>query len=191
MSPHLPLLTVALAAATVSMSASAAPAAEPVALQCERLFDARAGRLLGAHTVTVRDGRIAEVRAGRVEVPGVRAIDLAGHTCTPGWTDLHVHMAQQSSPSSYEEEFRLDDLDFAYQSVGYARKTLQAGFTSVRDLGGHIAPHLPSTAGSSKARGSWRPASRSPPPAAMPTRPMATTARCSTSSARRARRRAW
>ena len=122
---------------------TAAPlAAEPLALHCGKLFDARSGKLLAERTVVVRDGKVAEVLAGRVDVPGARAIDLSGHTCSPGWTDLHVHLGDQSSPQSYEEEFRLDDIDFAYRSVGYARKTLLAGFTSVRDLGGEVAPHL-------------------------------------------------
>ena len=114
----------------------------PVALQCGQLFDARSGKLLDARTVVVRDGKISEVLTGRVELPGMQAIDLSSHTCTPGWTDLHVHLGDQSSPKSYEEEFRLDNIDFAYRSVGYARKTLLAGFTSVRDLGGEVAPHL-------------------------------------------------
>lgn len=116
--------------------------AADIALQCERLFDSRKGQLLGAHTVLVRDGKIAEVRAGRSEIAGVRTIDLAGHTCTPGWTDLHVHLGSQSSPRSYEEGFRLDDTAFALRGVSYGRKTLMAGFTSVRDLGGEVAPHL-------------------------------------------------
>jgi imidazolonepropionase-like amidohydrolase len=117
-------------------------AAADTALQCERLFDSRSGRMLAAHTIVVRDGRIAEVKAGRVDVSGARTIDLAGHTCTPGWTDLHVHLGSQSSPRSYEEGFRLDDTAFALRGVSYARKTLMAGFTSVRDLGGEVAPHL-------------------------------------------------
>ncbi|HEY0660671.1 MAG TPA: amidohydrolase family protein, partial [Lysobacter sp.] len=117
-------------------------ASEAVALQCGQLFDARSGKLLDARTVVVRDGKIADVLAGRADVPGARAIDLSGHTCTPGWTDLHVHLGGQSSPKSYEEGFRLDDVDYAYRSVGYARKTLLAGFTSVRDLGGEVTPHL-------------------------------------------------
>jgi imidazolonepropionase-like amidohydrolase len=111
-------------------------------LHCERLFDSRSGRMLGAQSVVVRDGRIAEVRPGRAEIAGARNIDLSGHTCTAGWTDLHVHLGSQSSPRSYEEGFRLDDVDFALRGVNYARKTLMAGFTSVRDLGGEVAPHL-------------------------------------------------
>lgn len=117
-------------------------AADDTALYCERLFDSRGGRMLGAQTVVVRGGRIAEVRPGRVEIAGARSVDLSGHTCTAGWTDLHVHLGSQSSPRSYEEGFRLDDVDFALRGVSYARKTLMAGFTSVRDLGGEVAPHL-------------------------------------------------
>ena len=112
------------------------------ALHCERLFDAREGRVLGPHTIVVRDGRIAEVLAGRARVSDATTIDLSGHTCSPGWTDLHVHLDGESSPDSYSEGFRLDPIDFAFRSVGYARKTLDAGFTSVRDLGGEIALHL-------------------------------------------------
>ncbi|HKN79515.1 MAG TPA: amidohydrolase family protein, partial [Lysobacter sp.] len=124
------------------LSAAPACAAEPVALQCGHLFDSRSARLLDARTVVVRDGKVADVLAGRVDVPGAKAVDLSGHTCTPGWTDLHVHLGSQSSPKSYEEEFRLDETDFAFRSVGYAKKTLLAGFTSVRDLGGDVSLHL-------------------------------------------------
>uniref|UniRef100_UPI0036D9A427 metal-dependent hydrolase family protein n=1 Tax=Lysobacter cavernae TaxID=1685901 RepID=UPI0036D9A427 len=127
----------------VALSAHAAHAAEPAkALQCGQLFDARSGKLLDAHTVVVRDGKVAQVLPGRVTVPDAQSLDLSGHTCSPGWTDLHVHLASQSSPQSYSEGFRLDEVDYAYRSVSFANKTLQAGFTSVRDLGGEVSPHL-------------------------------------------------
>lgn len=93
--------------------------------------------------MVVRAGKITEVLAGRTEpVADAVPIDLSGHTCMAGWTDLHVHLGSQSSPQSYSEGFRLDDVDFAFRSEGYAEKTLLAGFTSVRDLGGEVAPHL-------------------------------------------------
>ncbi|HWS78923.1 MAG TPA: amidohydrolase family protein [Thermomonas sp.] len=131
-----------LAAAILSSLALPAFAAD-TALHCGQLFDSRSGKLLGAHTVVVRNGKVAEVLAGRAEaVANATAIDLSGHTCMAGWTDLHVHMASQSSPQSYSEGFRLDDVDFAFRSVGFAEKTLMAGFTSVRDLGGTVTPHL-------------------------------------------------
>jgi imidazolonepropionase-like amidohydrolase len=135
-------LLVVLAAPANAALAAGPTSPGPIALQCGKLFDARSGQLLDARTVVVRDGKVAEVLAGRTEVPGATAIDLSGHTCTPGWTDLHVHLGSQSSAKSYEENFRLDDVDFAFRSVVYAKKTLLAGFTSVRDLGGEVTPHL-------------------------------------------------
>ncbi|MCQ7044083.1 hypothetical protein MRO49_25290, partial [Escherichia coli] len=72
------LAVLALALADLPAAAQTAPPAR--ALQCERLFDARAGKVLGAHTVVVRDGYVAEVLPGRAEVPGASAIDLSGHT---------------------------------------------------------------------------------------------------------------
>ncbi len=135
----------ALAAALLAVLAPAAPAATTgdAVLACGQLFDSRSGALLGPHTVVVRAGRIAEVVAGRGAAAGdARAIDLSDRTCLPGFTDLHVHLGSQSSPQSYSEGFRLDSVDYAYRSVGYAEKTLSAGFTSVRDLGGEVALHL-------------------------------------------------
>ncbi len=135
-------MTRTLLASLIALSASSAMSAEPLALQCERLFDARSGQVLGPHTVVVREGKVAEVTPGRTATSGMETIDLAGHTCLPGWTDLHVHLGGESNPNSYSEGFRLDPVDFAFRSVGYAEKTLMAGFTSVRDLGGEISPHL-------------------------------------------------
>ena len=135
----------ALAASLLAAAIPPAARAEPAdtLLQCGRLFDARAGKVLGPHVVVVRDGRIAEVWPGTAgtDATGQR-IDLSDRTCLPGFTDLHVHMTSQSSPQSYSEGFRLDPVDFAYRSVGFADRTLMAGFTSVRDLGGDVAPHL-------------------------------------------------
>ena len=130
--------------AAAVLSTLAMPAfAEDSALHCGKLFDSRSGKLLGAHTVVVRNGKVADVLTGRAEaVANATAIDLSDRTCMAGWTDLHVHLGQESSPQSYSEGFRLDDVDFAFRSVGYAEKTLLAGFTSVRDLGGNITPHL-------------------------------------------------
>lgn len=136
---HRSTLTAAIALSCLTpLQASAGD----IAVQCDHLFDSRKSQMLGAHTVIVRDGKIAEVRAGRVDIPDAQVVDLSGHSCTPGWTDLHVHLGDQSSPRSYEEEFRLDQTTFALRGVSYARKTLMAGFTSVRDLGGAVAPHL-------------------------------------------------
>jgi imidazolonepropionase-like amidohydrolase len=129
------LLAASLVAATPVL-------AETVVLHCGETFDSKSARLVGARTIVATDGKLSQVLPGRVSVPDAREVDLSGHTCMPGWVDLHVHLSQQSSPRSYEERFRLDDADFALRSVGYAEKTLLAGFTTVRDLGGEVALKL-------------------------------------------------
>ncbi|WP_037073551.1 metal-dependent hydrolase family protein [Pseudoxanthomonas suwonensis] len=146
------LLSLALLAPAAALAGPPEPAG-PAELHCGQLFDARSGRLLGPHTVQVRDGHIAAVRPGIPEAPAAGAVDLRGHACMPGWTDLHVHLEDQSSPQSYAEGFRLDPVDYAFRSVGYAEKTLLAGFTSVRDLGGDVAPRLRDAIAQGRVRG--------------------------------------
>ena len=137
------LLIATLVAVATLPCAPAANAAGVSILDCGKLFDSRSGRMLGPHTVTVREGRIESVVPGRAaHTSDGDRINLQSHTCLPGWTDLHVHLGSQSSPQSYAEGFRLDPVDHAFRAVGYAEETLLAGFTSVRDLGGEVTPHL-------------------------------------------------
>lgn len=131
-------LYAALSFALLSQSAGA----ETLALQCGKLFDSASGRMTGPKTVVVEGSRITQVLDGHGTVAGARSIDLGNMSCSPGFIDLHVHLTEQSSPSSYSDEFRLNVENFAYRSVGYSEKTLMAGFTSVRDLGGSIIPAL-------------------------------------------------
>ncbi|MEJ7747163.1 MAG: amidohydrolase family protein [Luteimonas sp.] len=116
--------------------------AATTALYCGKVFDSRSGKMLGPHTIVVEGGKVLDVRAGKAPIADTAVIDLGERTCLPGWTDLHVHLGGQSSPQSYSEGFRLDPVDFAFRAVGYAEKTLMAGFTSVRDLGGDVSPKL-------------------------------------------------
>ncbi len=124
------------------VAASLPAAAEDFAVQCGNVFDSKTARLVGARTLVVRADRIVEVADGRTAPSGATVVDLSGHTCSPGWIDLHVHLGQESNPKAYEERFRLDDTAYAFRSVGYAERTLLAGFTTVRDLGGEVALDL-------------------------------------------------
>jgi imidazolonepropionase-like amidohydrolase len=129
--------------AFVLMLAAGLPAAgEDLALQCGNVFDSKSARLVGARTIVVRADRIVDVADGRAAPAGARLVDLSAHTCSPGWIDLHVHLGQESNPKAYEERFRLDDTAYAFRSVGYAERTLLAGFTTVRDLGGEVTLDL-------------------------------------------------
>lgn len=135
-------MTLRFSLLAVSLCLALPAHAATTALHCGDVFDAKSARLVGAQTIVIADGRITSVQAGKVAVEGATVIDLASHTCSPGWIDLHVHIGQESNPQSYSEGFRLDDVDFALRATNYTRRTLEAGFTSVRDLGGELAPNL-------------------------------------------------
>jgi imidazolonepropionase-like amidohydrolase len=132
-----------LATCTFGLAAPWAQASTPYALQCGNTFDARTAKLVGERTiVTDEAGRIAQLLPGKVSAPGATVVDLSKSTCLPGLIDLHVHLSEESNPKSYEEQFRLDDIDFGFRALAYADRTLRAGFTTVRDLGGEVTLHL-------------------------------------------------
>ena len=104
-------------------------------LHCGQLFDAKSGKLLGEHSLTVRDGRIADVHAGPMQAPaGAQVIELGSLTCLPGLIDTHAHLTFETSPTGYSDQFRWNIADYAIRSTVYAERTLQAGFTTVRNL---------------------------------------------------------
>lgn len=135
-SKALPLISWLALCLTASVSASASASTQQI--HCGAIFDAERAVLLGPHILSVTDGKFDRVEEVRHPTSVVRAgdIDLRQSTCLPGLIDMHVHLGMQSSPAAYSEGFRLNPEDYAYRSVGYARRTLEAGFTTVRDLGG-------------------------------------------------------
>ncbi|MBS0214688.1 MAG: amidohydrolase family protein [Proteobacteria bacterium] len=129
-------LLLALAATPAFADETAAPAATlPVVLHCGHLVDTAGGRLLDETTVVTEGKRIKQVQAGRIDIPGVQAIELGSATCLPGLIDSHTHLTSETSPTGYTDQFRLNPADYAIRSTVYARRTLQAGFTTVRNLG--------------------------------------------------------
>ena len=128
--------------AVLITAALPAQAADLKALQCGNVFDSKTAKLIGPQTIIIEKNTIKSLNPGKVPVDGAQIVDLTQMTCMPGFIDMHVHLSGESSPQSYSEGFRLDDTDYAFRSVGYANKTLMAGFTTVRDLGGDVALHL-------------------------------------------------
>lgn len=119
------------------MGLSQASAAADSYVLCGSTVDVEEERVTGPKVIQITGGKISAVTDGK-GVPSGDAgtiVDLSDHTCLPGLIDMHVHLTSQSSPSSYADGFRLNPADYAFRSVKYADVTLQAGFTSVRNLG--------------------------------------------------------
>ncbi|TVS11556.1 MAG: amidohydrolase family protein [Wenzhouxiangella sp.] len=117
------------------MAVSHALAGE-VWLRCGALVDVDEGRTLGAHTLVVADGRIQAVHAGLEDTPAdADAVDLTELTCLPGLMDMHTHLSVEFGPQAYVQRFTLNEADIALRGAHFARITLEAGFTTLRDLG--------------------------------------------------------
>lgn len=87
-------------------------------------------------SVVIEDDRIVDIRDGYLDPgPGDDLIDLTNHTVMPGLMDAHTHLMYQFSRKSYSEDFFMNPTDFALRSVVFAKRTLMAGFTTVRDVG--------------------------------------------------------
>ena len=88
-------------------------------------------------TIVVEGNRIIALENGYSKVGASdKTIDLKTRTVTPGWIDMHVHMEHETNPNRYMETFTFNPADYAFQSVKFAKITLETGFTTVRDLGG-------------------------------------------------------
>jgi len=128
-------LVTLLAAGPIAQAQSPASAPAVTALHCGHLLDPVAGKLLGATTIVVAGKRVQEVRSGTTTPPGAAEIDLGDQTCLPGLIDSHTHLTEQTSPTLYVDQFRWNIADYAVRSTVYARRTLLAGFTTVRNVG--------------------------------------------------------
>lgn len=107
-------------------------------LHCGKIVDTKNGKVLESKTIIVSGDKIIAVENGFIEPTSSEdiVIDLKDKTVMPGWIDMHVHLEGETNPNRYLERFTLNDADVAYNSIDYAQRTLMAGFTTVRDLGG-------------------------------------------------------
>ncbi|MDH4105517.1 MAG: amidohydrolase family protein [Gammaproteobacteria bacterium] len=142
------LVALAAVAASIARAADPAPAAPATQGQAQapqRIVVVHAGRLLdrpgkaprGPSTIVIRDGRVGEVRDGFVDVPGSQlVIDQRTRFVLPGLIDSHVHLVTDTGGQMGQlEDVQLEDAELAFNALVNARKTLRAGFTTVRNLG--------------------------------------------------------
>jgi imidazolonepropionase-like amidohydrolase len=128
----------AVGAVVVGIAALAgqAPAAKTVTVvRAARLIDGHGGAPIQNAVVVIEGDRVARVGAGLPVPTGAEVIDLGGATLLPGLIDCHTHLTGQPGDNYYEDIFRRSAIDAAVVAHVYAKRTLEAGFTTVRDVG--------------------------------------------------------
>ncbi|HUE80335.1 MAG TPA: amidohydrolase family protein [Sphingomicrobium sp.] len=126
-----------LLAAAAAMSLAAPASAEPVVVTADRMLDVETGRYVERPAIFIGDdGRVQSiVNAATVQIPaGTRHIDLAGKTLLPGLIDMHVHLDSPADIGGYRG-LEYTDSFWAMTAVGNAKAMLDAGFTTVRNVG--------------------------------------------------------
>ncbi len=96
--------------------------------------------LLSKQTIVVTDGKITQIKSGFIAAKEIakdaQLVDLSSSYVMPGLMDMHVHLQGELGPNNDREKLRMSDSDKLVKSAYFAKKTLLAGFTTVRDLGG-------------------------------------------------------
>lgn len=106
-------------------------------LHCGSLLDMTTDEFQTEMTVVVENGVIIDIVKGYAEKGGdIEYIDLKNKFVMPGFMDMHVHIENESSPTRYLDRFRQNKSDVALGALKYCERTLLAGFTTVRDMGG-------------------------------------------------------
>jgi imidazolonepropionase-like amidohydrolase len=111
--------------------------AQRTILHCGKLIDVKKGQVLSQYSIIIEGNKIVEVQPGYASGSSTdKTIDLKNKTVMPGWIDCHVHIEHETNPNRYMETFTYNPADYAFMSVVFSQRTLFAGFTTVRDLGG-------------------------------------------------------
>ena len=112
--------------------------AQQTYIQCGKIFDSKKGVLMSESTIIVENEKIIDIKKGFLtsKIPTDKIIDLKSKYVLPGLIDMHVHLEGETDPKRYLKKYTENEADRAYSSVKYAERTLLAGFTTVRDLGG-------------------------------------------------------
>ena len=137
---NLPIvIALALIAAPLALAQQPArPAKKVTVIHAGELLDRPGQKPRGNSTIIIEDGKIVEVRDGFAPAPaGARVLDLKNQFVLPGLIDMHVHLYSEGDPLQARlEGQRRDYEDTVLIAARHARITVEAGFTTVRDLGG-------------------------------------------------------
>ncbi len=128
------VLAVMLFASTVQAQAPAPP--NPVVVKAARMLDVEKGVIVRNVTVLVQGDRIHAINPAMTS-GSATVIDLGDVTLMPGLIDLHTHLTMDIEPGWQYNPVTWTAADYALRGARNAQRTLRAGFTTVRDLGGH------------------------------------------------------
>jgi imidazolonepropionase-like amidohydrolase len=140
MKPTIPLVALSCALASgwpsrFAVAQGADTASHRLAIRAARLIDGRGGTPILNPVILIDSTRITAV-GSRLAIPsGTKVIDLGNATVLPGLIDCHTHITGGDPGDYYESIFRRSPIDYAVAAPTFARRTLLAGFTSVRDVG--------------------------------------------------------
>ena len=126
------LFTAALLLCTASASA------RPIVLRAARLYDGKSDAVVSPGLLVVDGNKISTVGAGGEPPAGAEVIDLGEVTLLPGFMDAHTHLSSEMTEDWKRDEldqFKKEIAERAIEASEHARRTLMAGFTTVRDLG--------------------------------------------------------
>lgn len=111
--------------------------AQKTIIYCGKLIDVKNLQVLTEMSIIVDGNKIVDVQKGYIKAGAAdKTIDLRNKTVMPGLIDCHVHLENETSPDAFTKQFTDNRADVAFESAVYAKTTLMAGFTTVRDVGG-------------------------------------------------------
>lgn len=117
--------------------AAASSYAQKTIIHCGNLIDGKSNEVQGQMTLVVEGNKIVSVQKGFTSpAAGEKLIDLSKKTVMPGLMDMHVHLESETNKDQNLQRFTSNEADVAFRSTVFAKRTLMAGFTTVRDLGG-------------------------------------------------------
>jgi imidazolonepropionase-like amidohydrolase len=105
------------------------------AIKAGKLIDVVNGKVLENQIILIDSIRIIEIGSALTIPQNAEVIDLTKFTVLPGLVDCHTHLTLQPGDNYYEDIFKKTAIDRAIRAPIYAKRTLEAGFTMVRDVG--------------------------------------------------------